>query len=276
MSAMRRLFCSGCTPLLIASASCRARARTSGSRGSRRSLSGKHSSRNSMIARLWLSWTVLPSNESKNSKTGTCCIGLTALWSSVRFSSFLRLTATYSYLTRLAASAMRTRQLHVDRQYEKSLNEWKRSVGGNGTGVGSVAVGGEAASGSTVPAGRTVPCTDPNPIRRPVELRQLPVMTTESPSSRNFRVWPLVPRGREPPAFQLSSSMLPSESGEGPLMVPVPSRSPGRMLQPVTVWCTSCCRMFQYRCFMLLLLTTARSAISLPWIDTSSATSKLS
>lgn len=109
----------------------------------------------------------------------TCCIGLTALWSSVRFSSFLRLTATYchnnrsnrtcerlkhiavcpehhtfplwrsntdifgpssrpepwirtSYLTRLAASAMRTRQLHVDRQYEKSLNEWKRSVGGNG------------------------------------------------------------------------------------------------------------------------------------------------
>lgn len=54
-----------------------------------------------------------------------------------------------------------------------------------------MAVGGEAASGSTVPAGRTVPCTDPNPIRRPVELRQLPVMTTESPSSRNFRVWPL-------------------------------------------------------------------------------------
>lgn len=38
------------------------------------------------------------------------------------------------------------------------------------------------------------------------------------------------------------------------LMVPEPSRSPGRMLHPVTEWCTSCCRTFQYRWRKLLVL----------------------
>lgn len=71
-----------------------------------------------------------------------------------------------------------------------------------------------------------------------------------------------------------SSSIEPSEASVGPDIVPVPRRSPGRMLQPVTLnkenyrrqtglthvirtylWCTSCCLMFQYRYFMLELLT---------------------
>ena len=32
----------------------------------------------------------------------------------------------------------------------------------------------------------------------------------------------------------------------GPEMVPEPMRSPGRMLQPETEWCASCCFMVQY------------------------------
>jgi len=31
-----------------------------------------------------------------------------------------------------------------------------------------------------------------------------------------------------------------------PEMVPLPKRSPGLMLHPVTLWCTSCCLTFQY------------------------------
>lgn len=32
----------------------------------------------------------------------------------------------------------------------------------------------------------------------------------------------------------------------GPLMVPVPSRSPGLMLHPLIVWCANCCVTVQY------------------------------
>ena len=32
----------------------------------------------------------------------------------------------------------------------------------------------------------------------------------------------------------------------GPDIVPEARRSPGRMLHPVTVWCTSCCFIVQY------------------------------
>ena len=34
-------------------------------------------------------------------------------------------------------------------------------------------------------------------------------------------------------------------SGVSPLMVPLAMRSPERTLQPFTVWCASCCAMFQ-------------------------------
>lgn len=34
----------------------------------------------------------------------------------------------------------------------------------------------------------------------------------------------------------------------GPLMVPDANRSPGRRLQPLTVWCVSCCSIVQYMC----------------------------
>ena len=43
----------------------------------------------------------------------------------------------------------------------------------------------------------------------------------------------------------------------GPLIVPLPSRSPGLRLQPVTVWCASCCVMLQYMYLKLELETTA-------------------
>ena len=45
--------------------------------------------------------------------------------------------------------------------------------------------------------------------------------------------------------FQHCSNILPNESSVWPLIVPLPSKSPARMLQPVTLWWTSCCFTFQ-------------------------------
>ena len=46
--------------------------------------------------------------------------------------------------------------------------------------------------------------------------------------------------------FQLISSRLPRWSLSGPLMVPLPRRSPTFMAQPDEAWCTSCCTDDQY------------------------------
>ena len=56
--------------------------------------------------------------------------------------------------------------------------------------------------------------------------------------------------GRFPPG--VVSSRLPSPSSSGAEMVPVPSRSPGRRLQPLQVWCATIWATVQYMCRALL------------------------
>mmetsp|Transcript_8503 Transcript_8503/g.20179 ORF Transcript_8503/g.20179 Transcript_8503/m.20179 type:complete len:227 (+) Transcript_8503:105-785(+) len=73
--------------------------------------------------------------------------------------------------------------------------------------------------------------------------------------------------------FQASSSMEPRESAVGPEMVPVPSRSPVRMLQPLTEWCTSCCLHDQYMYLRLERDTTWSAAMSAARSATSRRTS---
>ncbi len=105
--------------------------------------------------------------------------------------------------------------------------------------------------------------------------RSVPVMITSSPSCRNLRTTPF-PRSRGLVPLQDSSSILPYESSvwrkrrhhvnailllparggflseklvqvlTAPLMVPDASRSPGRTLHPLTVWCANCCFIVQY------------------------------
>ncbi len=43
----------------------------------------------------------------------------------------------------------------------------------------------------------------------------------------------------------LSSTKEPASAGVGPDCVPLPNRSPGRRLQPLTVWCATSCEMLQ-------------------------------
>lgn len=45
-----------------------------------------------------------------------------------------------------------------------------------------------------------------------------------------------------------------------PDIVPDASKSPGLVLQPVTVWCTNCCFMVQYMCLKLLRQTVLLDA----------------
>src|SRR5262249_10768058 len=94
-------------------------------------------------------------------------------------------------------------------------------------------------------AGKTRPVTSPNPIRELFPWHH-PVIVTRSPSCKNVRFSPSGNVSGFVP-FHASSSRLPYESGVGPLMVPDASRSPGRRLQPLTVWCASCWQTFQYR-----------------------------
>ena len=54
----------------------------------------------------------------------------------------------------------------------------------------------------------------------------------------------------------------------GPEMVPLPNKSPGIMLQPVTVWCTSCWRIFQYMNLKFERVIAAGAGIPSPWIAT--------
>ena len=74
---------------------------------------------------------------------------------------------------------------------------------------------------------------------------QYPFSITSSPSSRNARV---SPPGNEsgflPP--WVSSIIEPKEPGAAPESVPEPSRSPGRRLQPLEVWCATICATVQY------------------------------
>mmetsp|Transcript_0 Transcript_0/g.2 ORF Transcript_0/g.2 Transcript_0/m.2 type:complete len:81 (-) Transcript_0:104-346(-) len=79
-----------------------------------------------------------------------------------------------------------------------------------------------------------VPSQSPKPILYPSPLH-VPVMVMESPSLINFLSTSLeILIGLVP--FQHSSSREPYSDSLGPLMVPDPSKSPGFMLQPVTVW----------------------------------------
>ena len=68
---------------------------------------------------------------------------------------------------------------------------------------------------------------------------------TQSPSSRKVRCSSLPIRsGADPPT--LSSTNEPASPAVGPDWVPVPNKSPGRRLQPLTVWCATSCETVQY------------------------------
>ena len=181
----------------------------------------------------------------------------------------------------LALRATRTRQLHDDRQYPYSLKFENLSDEDDDdeddedddddeedeeASAAAAAMAG-ATVGSLVLAGRTVPSTVPKPTRPTPGLpAQLPDMTTLSPSLRNLRTTgaPVAGlatlRGTSRVPFQQSSSMDPKLSWLWPLMVPLPSRSPGAMLQPVTAWCTSCCFTLQSRFAKFDLQTVAGAA----------------
>mmetsp|Transcript_14436 Transcript_14436/g.36804 ORF Transcript_14436/g.36804 Transcript_14436/m.36804 type:complete len:204 (-) Transcript_14436:524-1135(-) len=62
--------------------------------------------------------------------------------------------------------------------------------------------------------------------------------------------------------------MEPKFSLSGPEIVPVPSKSPGCMLHPVTVWWTSCCLRVQYMYLRLELHTTNASSLAFGLIAT--------
>mmetsp|Transcript_22810 Transcript_22810/g.58052 ORF Transcript_22810/g.58052 Transcript_22810/m.58052 type:complete len:202 (-) Transcript_22810:949-1554(-) len=122
-------------------------------------------------------------------------------------------------------------------------------------------------------AGSTTPLHSPNPILSPSLPSHHPLIMTSSPSSRYLRcrVAPLLPLLPEPasaapdPAGLVSAASPPAagstsgcapprvissrharESGVGPLIVPLPSRSPGRRLQPPHVWCATIWGHVQY------------------------------
>lgn len=95
-------------------------------------------------------------------------------------------------------------------------------------------------------AGRSFPSHFPKPILTPLSLTQYPRSITVSPSWMNFLSSPDSSLSGFVP-FQDNSNMLPNESDASPLIVPEPSRSPGRRLHPVTVCCASCCFTVQYR-----------------------------
>eukprot|EP00965_Chrysotila_dentata_P037940 1260935-Pleurochrysis_carterae.AAC.1 len=81
-------------------------------------------------------------------------------------------------------------------------------------------------------------------MRSPCAPRALPRSTTVSPSSRKLRCVPSgICNGCAPD--HESSSMEPYEPASLPLTVPVPSKSPGRRLQPVSVCCVTICEGLQ-------------------------------
>lgn len=88
------------------------------------------------------------------------------------------------------------------------------------------------------PAGRISPTHSPNPTPA---FSQPPARITASPSSRNPLNSPLSPRGTFLVPFAVISNKLPMLCVSVPEMVPVPSKSPVRSGQPVTVWCAIIC-----------------------------------
>merc|ERR1712232_1463513 len=89
--------------------------------------------------------------------------------------------------------------------------------------------------------GSTVPLHSPKPSRKPSSFSHTPFKLILSPSCKNLRV-------TSPPFSLISfspahinSSKEPKLVSSGPEKVPLPSKSPGRMLHPLTVWWASCC-----------------------------------
>ena len=73
--------------------------------------------------------------------------------------------------------------------------------------------------------------------------------------------------------FQLISSRLPRWCFSGPLMVPLPKRSPTFMAQPEEAWCTSCCTDDQYMYLKLVRQMLVASFICAARRPTSSSRS---
>mmetsp|Transcript_37344 Transcript_37344/g.51229 ORF Transcript_37344/g.51229 Transcript_37344/m.51229 type:complete len:227 (+) Transcript_37344:122-802(+) len=123
-------------------------------------------------------------------------------------------------------------------------------------------------------AGRITPAHSPKPRRVPSEFSQVPLMTILSPSSKNLRTTspPLSLISFSP--AHMSSSKDPKLPSSVPEIVPVPSRSPGRIGQPLIVWCASCCASDQYMYFKLLRMMVSGADISAVCMSTSSLMSK--
>merc|ERR1712113_191057 len=84
-------------------------------------------------------------------------------------------------------------------------------------------------------AGSTVPLHSPNPSRNPSSFSHTPLRLILSPSCKNLRVTspPLSLISFSP--AHMSSSKEPKLPSTGPEIVPLPNKSPGRMLHPFTV-----------------------------------------
>ena len=83
-----------------------------------------------------------------------------------------------------------------------------------------------------------------------------PRSVTSSPSSRYRRVSPVGSVSGSLPR-RVSSSRHPRDSRSRPDTVPLPSRSPGRRLQPLLAWCVSICAAVQYISRKLVRLSRA-------------------
>ena len=112
----------------------------------------------------------------------------------------------------------------------------------------------------------------PKPIDAAPGRRHAPRRITSSPSSRNPRVSPLGNTTGSVPRHDNSSSD-PRSSCVGPDTVPLASRSPGRRLQPVRVWCATIWSNVQYICLNSLRLrrTAGSPRARMRWVcsDTS-------
>src|SRR5436305_1050224 len=75
------------------------------------------------------------------------------------------------------------------------------------------------------------PRHSPNPTKRPGSPHT-PRITTSSPSSRNVRDW--LPTETVSLPFLVCSSILPCDPGSVPEIVPLPSKSPEFIAQPLT------------------------------------------
>ena len=74
----------------------------------------------------------------------------------------------------------------------------------------------------------------PNPMRRTPLASHDARMITSSPSAMNLRCSPVGSDNGSPPRLVISR-IDPSEPSSGPEIVPVPIKSPGRILHPLEV-----------------------------------------